>query len=152
MASSASFQTELSAVGNNTGIVVPDEIIDQLGAGKRPAVTVDVNGYSYRSTVGSMNGRAMISVSAAIRKETGLQGGDPIQVTLTLADGPRQVEVPEDLAAALAGDPAALAFFQGLSNSVQRYHVDNINGAKTEETRRRRIDKSISLFQQGKPR
>jgi antitoxin component of MazEF toxin-antitoxin module len=152
MASNAAFDTTVTAAGNNTGIVVPDHVIERLGAGRRPAVVVNVNGYEYRSTVAVMGGKHMISISAAIRKQTGLNGGDPIHVTLTLADTPREVGLPGDFAAALSVDPVAGAFFARLSNSLQRYHVDTINGAKTAETRQRRIDKAISLFREGKKR
>ena len=76
----ATSETILSAFGNNTGIVVPDEAIAALDAGKRPPVDVDVNGYTFRNTVGSMKGQSLISVSAAIRKQTGLAAGDPITV------------------------------------------------------------------------
>lgn len=148
---SATFETTVAAQGNNTGIVVPPEVIEQLAAGKRPPVVVDVNGYSYRSTVAVMGGRHMISISAAIRKETGLAGGDPIRVTLTVADTPREVEVPEDFAAALAAADVR-AFFDSLSNSLQRYHVDNVNGTKNAETRQRRIEKAVGLFRDGKQR
>ena len=146
------FETTVTAVGNNTGIVVPDEIIERLGAGRRPPVVVNVNGYEYRNTVGVMGGKHMISISAAIRKETGLKGGDPITVRLSVATSPRDVEVPADFAAALASDSVAADFFAHLSNSLQRYHVDNVNGAKTDETRQRRIAKAISLFRAGKQR
>lgn len=148
----ATFDTTVAASGNNTGIVVPPEAIEQLGAGKRPPVLVDVNGYEYRNTVAVMDGQYMIGISAAIRKATGLRGGDPIRVRLTVADTPREVTVPADFAAALAADPAAQDFFQGLSNSLQRYHVDNVTGAKAAETRQRRIEKSIALFRAGKKR
>jgi hypothetical protein len=149
---SVTFETTVAATGNNTGIVVPDAVIDQLGAGKRPPVIVNVNGYEYRNTVGVMGGRCLISISAAVRKETGLKSGDPITVTLTVADAPREVSVPPDFAAALAGDEKAAAVFASLSNSLQRFHVDNVTTAKTEETRQRRIDKAVSLFREGKQR
>lgn len=147
-----SFDTAVTATGNNTGIVVPDDIIARLGAGRRPAVTVDVNGYQYRNTVGVMGGKHMVGISAAIRKATGLQGGDPIHVTLTLADAPPEVDMPDDFAAALTADPPAQTFFATLSNSLQRYHVDNINAAKAAETRQRRIEKAISLFRERRKR
>jgi hypothetical protein len=149
---SVTFETKVAANGNNTGIVVPVEVIDQLGAGNRPPVLVDLNGYEYRNTVGVMGGEHMLSVSAAVRQATGLKGGDPVRVTLTLAEGPREVNLPPDFAAALAADRKAGAFFGKLSNSLQRYHVDNVNAAKSEETRPRRIEKAISLFQQGRQR
>jgi hypothetical protein len=146
------FDTTVTATGNNTGIVVPDQLIEELGAGHRAAVNVDLNGYEYRNTVGVMGGRHMISISAAVRKATGLRADDPIHVTLTVAEGPREVDVPDDFAAALAREPKAKAFFDGLSNSLQRYHADNVAGAKAAATRQRRIDKSISLFLEGKKR
>ena len=149
---SATFETTVAATGNNTGIVVPAEVIEQLGAGKRPAVHVDVNGYEYRSTVAVMGGRHMIGISATIRAETGLEGGDPIRVVLTVAHTPREVDVPADLAAALAAEEGTAAFFEKLSNSLQRYHVDNVNGAKAAETRQRRIEKTVALFREGRQR
>jgi Bacteriocin-protection, YdeI or OmpD-Associated/Domain of unknown function (DUF1905) len=152
MPASVEFDTTVTAAGNNTGIVVPDELIERLGAGRRPGVVVNVNGYEYRNTVGVMAAKHMISISAAIRKETGLKGGDPIHVVVTVADTPREVTIPDDFAAALAADPEAKAFFDKLSNSLQRYHVDNINAAKTAETRQRRIEKAIALFREGKQR
>ena len=152
MAAKVEFDTNVAATGNNTGIVVPEELIGRLGAGRRPSVVVSINGYEYRNTVGVMGGKHMISISAAVRKETGLKGGDPIHVKLTVADAPRKVEVPDDFRKALAAKPATSAFFANLSNSLQRYHIDNVNGAKTPETRQRRIDKSVSLFREGKQR
>jgi hypothetical protein len=149
---SVTFETTVAASGNNTGIVVPDEVIEQLAAGKRPPVLVNVNGYEYRNTVAVMGGRHMISISAAVRNATGLKGGDPIRVTLTVADTAREVDVPADFAAALAADEHARAFFGTLSNSMQRYHVDNINAAKSAGTRQRRIDKAIALFLDRKQR
>ena len=150
--SSVTFETTVAVSGNNTGIVVSDEVIEKLGAGRRPAVIVNLNGYEYRNTVGVMGGKHMISISAAVRKDTGLTGGDPIRVALKVADGPREVGMPDDFAAALAAAPDARAFFDKLSNSLQRYHVDNVTGAKTAETRQRRIDKAIALFLEGKQR
>ncbi len=75
MPAQVEFATVVTATGNNTGIVVPDELLERLGAGRRPAVVVHVNNFEYRTTVGVMGGRHMISISAAIRKETGLKGG-----------------------------------------------------------------------------
>jgi hypothetical protein len=146
------FDTKVKATGNNTGIEVPDEVIERLGAGKRPAVVVNINGYEYRNTVGVMGGLYMISISAAIRKETGLKGGDAVHVTLCVAEQPREVKIPADLESALSKEPDLSQFFAKLSNSVQRYHVDNINAAKSVDTRQRRIEKAIALFREGRQR
>ena len=149
---SVTFETTVAVTGNNTGIVVPEEVIEQLAAGGRPPVLVSANGYEYRSTVGVMGGRHMISVSAAVRRATGLKGGDPVRVTLTVAGSPQQVTLPADFAAALAADERASVFFGQLSNSMQRYHIDNVTAAKSADTRQRRIDKALALFRAGKQR
>jgi len=152
MGSSVAFDTMVAVTGNNTGIVVPDEIVEQLGAGRRPSVIVNLNGFEYQNTIGARGGQHMISVSAAVRRDAGLKGGDRVHVTLQVAASPREVVVPVDLAEALAADPEAAAFFASLSNSLQRYHVDTVNGAKAPETRQRRIDKAVALFREGKQR
>src|SRR5262252_761520 len=97
---SVRFETTVAASGNNTGIEVPAAVIEQLAAGKRPAVLIDVNGYGYRNTVAVRGGRYLISISAAVRDATGLKGGDLGCVTLTVADTPRQVTIPDVFAAA----------------------------------------------------
>jgi len=97
------FETTLFLVGNNTGIDVPEAVLDELGGGKRPLVNVTVNdGYSYRSAVAPMGGRYLIAFSSDKRAATGLKGGETITVDLTLDTEPRTVEVPDDLAAALS--------------------------------------------------
>src|SRR3954468_10019072 len=98
------FETIVAAAGNNTGIVVPEDAIAELAAGKRPPVLVNLNGHEYRNTVGVMNGKYMIGISAAIRKATGLKAADPITVTLTVADSPRDVDIPDDFRTALAAN------------------------------------------------
>jgi hypothetical protein len=151
-ARTASFETTVLAAGNNTGIEVPAEVIEALGAGSRPPVVVTVNGYRYENTVGVMGGRHMISVSAAVRKAAGIAGGDPVSVTVTVADGPRRVEVPPELATALAADRTASDYFGTLSNSLQRFHCDTVAAAKSPETRQRRAEKAVALFRAGRPR
>ncbi len=146
------FETTLTGFGNNTGIVVPPDAIEALGAGKRPPVDVDLNGYRYRSTIGAMKGQSMLSVSSAVRNDTGLVAGDPVTVSLTLNETAREVDIPDDFGAALRRHPGTEAFFAALSNSLQRYHLDQIMGAKSDETRQRRIDKAIQLFLDGKKR
>ncbi len=134
-----------------TGIEVPAEVVTALGGGKKPAVTVTLNdGHTYRSSVGSMGGRYMLPVSAEHRAAAGLTAGDRVAVDLELDTAPREVQVPQDLSAALDAKPAARAFFDGLSYSNRLRHVLAIDGAKTAETRQRRIDKAVELFAQGR--
>jgi hypothetical protein len=133
------FETTMTQSGNNTGIEVPPEVIEALGAGRRPPVNVTVNGYSYRSTVAVMGGRYMISFSSEKRAATGIHGGDPITVDLEVDTAPRTVEVPGDLAAALAASRGAREAFDALAPSARKAHVTNVESAKSAETRERRI-------------
>ncbi len=136
------FETTLHQTGNNTGIEVPPEIIDALGGGKRPAVSLSVNGYAYRSTVGVMGGKSLVPFSSEHRKASGLKGGDSIVVEIELDTAPRETVLPEDFAAAL--EAAGLrAAFDKLAPSHRKEHVRAIDEAKTAETRIRRIEKAI---------
>lgn len=137
------YETELLLTGNNTGIEVPAEVLEALGGGKRPAVRVTVNGYSYRSTIAPMGGRFLISFSADKRAATGLAGGDPIVVELELDTEPRTVDVPEDLAAALSAAGVREAFDR-LSPSARKAHATAVEGAKAAETRARRVAKIVA--------
>src|ERR1700760_4771981 len=94
-----------------TGIPVPDQIVTGLGGGKRPKVRVTINGFSYRSSVGSMGGRAMLPVSAQVRDGARIAAGDAVEVDVELDDAPREVSVPEDVAATLAGGAGARGGF-----------------------------------------
>ena len=144
--------TILTAGKTATGIPVPDEVISSLNAGKRPALSVTINGYTYRTTVGFVDGRTMIPLSAENRASAGVAGGDEVDVDVELDTAPREVSLPADFALALDRDPAAKRTFDGLSYSMQNYHVQQIEGAKTPETRQRRIEKSIATLHEGKPR
>lgn len=137
------YESTLFQTGNNTGIEVPPDVLEQLGGGKRPAVNVSVNGYEYRSTVASMGGRYLIAFSSDKRAATGLKGGDPISVELTLDTAPRTVDVPDDLATAL--DAAGVrATFDALSPSAKKAHVTAVEGAKAAETRARRVEAVVT--------
>jgi hypothetical protein len=132
-----------------TGTPVPEQIVAGLGGGKRPKVRVTINGFSYRSSVGSMGGRSMLPVSAQIRDGAGITAGDDVEVDVELDTAPREVSVPEDVAGALAQAPAAKAVFEKLAYSHQLRWVTSVQDAKTPETRQRRIDKMITGLQEG---
>jgi hypothetical protein len=134
------------------GFSVPEDVVLALGKGKRPPVNVTINGYTYRSTVAPMGGGYMVGVSADNRAAAGVAGGETHDIELTLDTAPREVELPEDFAAALAGDPAARRTFDALSPSNKGYHVSSIEGAKSAETRQRRIEKSVGALHEGRPR
>lgn len=140
-----SFRTTLRAGGgNNVGIEVPAPIVESFARGKRVPVVVTIDGgYTYRNTISSMGGAFLISFNAEVRAATGRGAGDEVEVSLTLDDAPRTVEVPPPLADALGADPAAARAWAGLSVSKQRAHALSVAGAKSDATRSRRVQKVL---------
>jgi len=133
-----------------TGVEVPEEVVESLGSGRRPKVRVKINGYTYRTSVASMGGRFMLGISAEVRERADVAAGDQIDIYLELDTDPRDVTVPPDLQQALATDAHARTVFEGLSYSRKQRHVLSIEGAKTDETRQRRIGKAIAELSEGK--
>lgn len=142
---SVTFTTTLHATGNNVGIVVPDEVLARLDRGKRVPVVVTVDGgHRYRSTTATMGGRSMISFNAETRAATGRGGGDEVEIRLDVDDAPRTVEPPAALAARFAETPALAEAWAKLSPSKQKAHALAVEGAKTDATRERRVEKVVA--------
>lgn len=133
-----------------TGIAVPEDVLAGLGAGRRPAVRVTLNGHTYRTSIGSMRGRSLLPVSADVRAAANVAAGQDVDVDVELDTEPREVAVPADLAEALAGDDAARRFFDGLSYSNRRRLVLGIEAAKAPETRRRRVSQTVDRLREGR--
>jgi Bacteriocin-protection, YdeI or OmpD-Associated/Domain of unknown function (DUF1905) len=142
--------TILSAGKTAAGIVIPPEVVAALGSSRKPPVRVTIRDYTYRSTVATIDGRFMVGVSAENRAKAGVAGGDEVDVDIELDTEPRTVELPADFAAALEAEPKAKSFFDGLSNSQKGWFVGGIEGAKTAETRQRRIDGALDRLRKGR--
>jgi hypothetical protein len=148
---SVTFRAELRRTGGNTtGFQVPREVVDKLGGGGRPKVVATVGEYQWRSSIAKMGGGYWLGVSAKVRAEAGVQGGQTLDVTVVLDTAERTVAVPEDLAAALDQAPAAKAVFIGLSYSHQRRYVEHIGEAKQPETRARRVARTVEMLVVGR--
>lgn len=147
------FRTRILGTGvNAAGFRVPEDVMEALEGGRRPAVTVTIRHHTYRSSVGTVEGQPMIGVSAENRAAADVAAGEEVEVTVELDTAPREVTVPDDLKTALDADPAARRTFDSLSYSNKRWHVESITGAKTDETRQRRIVKSVATLGEGRPR
>src|SRR3954447_2877702 len=110
MSDPVTFHTTVRQTGKTTcGVLVPPSVVAQLAAGKRPPVVVTINGASYRSTLAVYGEEFWVGVSAENRAITGVAGGDEVDVTLALDTQPREIELPDDFAAALLAEPEAKA-------------------------------------------
>ena len=144
------FGTTVEGAGKTaTGLPVPNDVVEALAAGKRPAVRVTIGGHTYRSSVASRGGRFMVPLSAENRAAARVAAGDEVEVELELDPEPREVAVPGDLAEALAADEPARRAFERLAYSHQLRHVLAVEGAKAADTRRRRIDKTLEMLREG---
>ena len=128
------FTTVLELHGKTaTGIEVPESVVTALGGGKRPPVLVTINGYAYRSTIAPYGGVHLLPVSAEVRAGAGIAAGDPVTVAVELDTAKREVEVPADLAAALAASHGGVddtrdlrerAMFAPASSRYKVYIID----------------------------
>jgi len=137
------FKTTILLIGNNTGIEVPENIVAELGGGNRPLVVVTLNKYSYRCAIAKMGGKFLISLSAENRKNANVKGSDTLEVQLALDTAPRTVDIPAELQKAFDKNKAAKENFDKLAPSKKKALVVSIMNAKTEETKLRRIEKTM---------
>ena len=136
------FTTTVLQDGNNTGIEVPEEIVLGFGAGKRVPVVVTLNGHTWRSTVAVYGGKYLLGIAKVNREAAGVSGGESHEITLEHDTAERTVEVPGDLAAALA-DAGVRAAFDALAFTYRKEHVRSVEEAKAQATRERRIAKVV---------
>jgi hypothetical protein len=145
------FHTTLLQSGKTAvGFQVPNEVVESLGAGKRPPVRVTINGYTYRNTIAVMGGVFMVGVSAENREKANVAGGDEVDVDIELDTQPRELTLPPDFSVILDREPAARRFFDSLSRGRQQALVLPVAQAKTPETRQRRIDKALMALREGR--
>ena len=145
------FQTTVELGGKTaTGMQIPDDVVATLGTGRRPAVRITVGGHTYRTTVASMGGRFLVPLSAENRAAAGVAAGDEVDVDIELDEAPREIAVPDDLAAALAVDDQARTYFDSLAFTHRKEWVRWIEEAKKPETRTTRVAKTVQSLREGK--
>ncbi|ATY10777.1 hypothetical protein CU254_10070 [Amycolatopsis sp. AA4] len=142
---SHTFRTLVELNGKTaTGLRVPAEVVEALDQGRRPKVRVMIGPHTYRSTVSVYSGEFMLPLSAANREAAGVAAGETVEVTLEADLAERTVELPDDLASALARRTGARAAFDKLSFTAQRERAEAVTSAKRAETRERRIAKIVA--------
>jgi hypothetical protein len=141
---SLSTKAELVKRGPAAAVVLTDEQVAAVGEGaKRFPVVATVEGYTWRTTVARMRGEFLLGLSREVREGAGVDAGDTVELQLELDTKPREVDVPEALAAALAKDANARAAYEKLSYTHRKEYARWIAEAKRDETRERRVAKAI---------
>jgi uncharacterized protein YdeI (YjbR/CyaY-like superfamily) len=146
------FTTTLEPRGPALAIVLDEEQVEAIGEGaKRFPVKATVDGYTWRGSVSRMRGEFLLGLNKEVRAAAGVEAGDEVAVELELDREEREVELPEALTKALAGDPKAAAGFEVLAYTHRKEYARWIGEAKKEETRERRVAKALEMLREGKP-
>ena len=130
--------------GNTAGFEIPDEVVEELGGGRRPKVLVTVGPHTWRSSIANMGGTFMLGVSMENRAAAGVAAGEVLDVDLNLDTAPRTVDVPDDLGAELERDGAARTAWETWSFTRQKEAARSLTEAKKPETRARRLEKVLA--------
>jgi hypothetical protein len=147
------FATRLVPRGPAAAVVLDEGQVAQVGEGaKRFPVRATVNGYSWRTSVARRRGEFLLGLNREVRKAAGVEAGDSVEVGIELDEAPREVEIPEALAKALAGDSKAKASYEGLAFTHRKEYARWIAEAKREETRDRRVVQALQMLRAGKTR
>ncbi|HKR70774.1 MAG TPA: YdeI/OmpD-associated family protein [Streptosporangiaceae bacterium] len=147
------FSTQLRPRGPAAAVVLDEDQVAVIGEGaKRFPVVATVNGYTWRTSVARMGGEFLVGLSKEVRTRAGVEAGDNVEVSLELDAAPREVEVPEALAVALAADPQAKASFEQMAFTHRKEYARWIAEAKKEETRERRVGQAVEMIRAGKSR
>jgi len=136
---SLTLRTTITPTGPAGAILLTDAQVAQLSTAKTPPVVVTIGGRSARLRVARMGGVSCIGLSRAARAELGVELGDEVDAVIELDEGERTVEVPVELAEALAAEPGLRDAFDALSYTRRREITAGVGGAKREETRKRRL-------------
>ncbi|HYT38559.1 MAG TPA: YdeI/OmpD-associated family protein [Acidimicrobiia bacterium] len=147
------FRAQLEPRGPAAAVVLDAAQVDSVGEGaKRFPVAATVNGYTWRTSVTRMGGEFLLGLSREVRQGAGVEAGDLVDVVIELDTAPRDVEVPEALAVALANDSEAMAAFDGMAFTHRKEYARWVAEAKREETRRRRVQQALEMIRSGKTR
>lgn len=150
---SLQLRTQLQRRGPAAAVVLDDAQVAEIGEGaKRFPVVATVNGYTWRTSVARMGGEFLVGLNREVRQRAGVEAGDEVEVTLELDSAPREVEVPESLAAALASDPRVKATFEEMAFTHRKEYARWVAEAKREETRERRVKQAVEMIRAGKTR
>jgi hypothetical protein len=144
--------TTLEPRGPAAALVLTDEQVAALGAGKAAAVQVTANGATVAARIARMGGENLLGFSKKLRADLGVEIGDVIDVVIALDAGPREFEVPPALAAAFADDAAAKAAFDALAPSRRKEFTSWIDEAKRNETKQSRLEQTLQMLREGRTR
>ncbi|MGC5078427.1 YdeI/OmpD-associated family protein [Agrococcus sp. DT81.2] len=146
-------RTTIQQRGPAAAIVLDDDQVASLGGAKNAPVTLTIGGATVRTRIGRMGGenllglskerRVALGLSKERRVALGVEAGDEVEAVIALDEAERAIELPSELDAAFAQDPAAKTAFEGLAPSRRKEIARGIAEAKAPETKERRLEKAL---------
>ena len=147
---SVTYETSVLGEGNHASLLIPQWVLEKLQTNKRAPLKVTINGHTYQSTAVGVDGECRVVFPSAERLAANAKAGDIVEVTLELDSGYRSVDLHPELEAALAAGELAEVFAQ-LSYSKRKEFARQVNEAKADDTRLRRIEKVIEALKAENP-
>ena len=141
------FQTVIeAATGGGAAAQIPPDVTVALGGLKQMRVTGTLNGHPIRTSTMPYRGGYYVGLHKAAREAAGVQIGDEVDLELTRDDSPRVLQLPSELEAAFAAEPALRERFESLSFSRRRDLAGPISEAKKPETRAARLERALAAL------
>ena len=150
-ATAQSFQAILEgAEKGRVYVVLPFDPEKVWGLRARHHVTGTINGLRVRGALEQFSKGYFLPLGPAYRRGAGLQLGDQVTVVL-MSEGPQSEALAADIATALAAEPNAARFFDGLATFYRKNYLRWIDATKrSPDLRVQRIAELIELMKVGK--
>jgi hypothetical protein len=142
------FDATVETRGSGHLVTLPFDVREEFGAVRVP-VRVTIGGHAFRTTTMRYGGVDYIGLNREVRTAAAVEAGQALTVELERDTEPREVDVPPELAQALAGDAEAKQAFEKLSYTHRREYGRWIAEAKRDETRTRRLTKAVEMLRAG---
>jgi hypothetical protein len=135
-----------NASGGHT-VVFPFDPKEAFGKVRAP-VRATVNGHTFRTRLARYGGVDYLGFNLEEREAAGISDGDLVTIELELDEERRTIDMPDELAVALADDDVARAGFDALSPSHRREYASWIAEAKRANTKARRVGRTLEQLRE----
>ena len=144
------FEGTVHVVRGRGSVALPFDPNEAWGARGKHHISGLVNGVVIRGPLAEVEGAPALVLPPGWLRDTPLADGEQVQVALW-PEGPQADALPEDIVAALAGSPAARAFFDSLATFYRKAYLTWLAGAaRRPDVRRERLTQFIALLEAGK--
>jgi MoaA/NifB/PqqE/SkfB family radical SAM enzyme len=146
------FTAKIQAAGMGTGgacVLFPYDVEKEFGTKGRVPVKVTFDGVPYTGSMIRYGApQHMLPMLKAIREKIGKGVGETVAVVVWKDEAERVLVIPEVFKSVLKKE-GLLAGFEKLSYTHRKEYVRWIEEAKKEETRERRLEKSVAMLKKG---